>query len=184
MSVYFNTLPIPLFLLLYIGILNPVLASESVFGATDAVKCYELSQFSASENGLSYCNSAILKGSLSKRDLAATYSNRGLIYSRLSQHESALKDHNRAIELRPELAPAYINRGNALYRLNSFEDAMQDYEKAISIGWGPIHLAHYNKGLIYLKSKNKTKARAAFRKALEISPDSKMIRSRLESISD
>lgn len=171
------------FYLLFLSVaVNPAIASSTVLGSTDAMMCYEQSKASVSIDSLVHCNNALLKGRLSKHDLAATYSNRGLIYSKLSKFEKALKDHNKAIELRPELAPAYVNRGNTFYRLKSFEDAIEDYEKAIVLGGGPVHIALYNKGMVYLKIRNKREAEAAFRKALEIYPESKMIRSRLESL--
>ncbi|MDZ7685320.1 MAG: tetratricopeptide repeat protein [Gammaproteobacteria bacterium] len=50
---------------------------------------------------------AIRNDDLTRRDLAATLSNRGIILSANGKYREALKDHNRAIELAPSLAPCH-----------------------------------------------------------------------------
>lgn len=154
-------------------------ASETVLGSTEAMECYQGSQLSVGSSNLIPCNQAILKGGMSKRDLAATYSNRGLIFSKLGALQKALDDHNKAIHLRPQLAETYINRGNTYYRLSQFDEALNDYNKALELGTGKAQFALYNTGLVYLKLRNFQLARKSLEKALELAPESGMIRSKL-----
>ena len=44
---------------------------------------------------------------------AVEYSNRGVTFGNLGQHERAIQDYDRAIALDPNLATAYSNRGNS-----------------------------------------------------------------------
>ena len=155
-------------------------ASGTVFGSTDSMLCYEESQRSAGADSLLPCNKAIDSGQLNRRDLAATYSNRGVIHSKLGFQDRALKDHEKAVEMLPDMSAAYINRGNAYYRLGQYDEALKDYEKAISLQAGPVVMAYYNSGLTYLKISNPGEARKFFRKALELSPENTMIQSKLE----
>lgn len=163
---------------------NTNAASSTVFGSTDAVKCYEDSRSVPSIESIITCNNAIMNGNLSKRDLAATYTNRGLIYAKNRRFDKALDDHNKAIQLKPDLMEVYINRGNAYYRMSEYDKAMKNYEKAVALGEGPTQIAHYNMGMIFLKYKDKPSARKAFLKALEIVPESSTIRERLDLMGD
>lgn len=132
--------------------------------------------------GIRYCDEAISKGDLSRRDLAATYSNRGLIYAGNGEMKRALADHNKAIEILPTLSQAYINRGNVYHHMSRYEDALADYRRAIDLATGPRHVPHYNAGLTLLKMKRTDEALAAFKTALEFQPDSHRIQSKIEYI--
>ncbi|MBD3648055.1 MAG: hypothetical protein HUJ31_11535, partial [Pseudomonadales bacterium] len=91
--------------------------TSTVLGSTDARRCYQESQLVLSSSGLPWCNAAIKSGELTRRDLAATYSNRGLIYAGIGELELALRDQMKAIELQPAMAQAYINRGNVYHHM-------------------------------------------------------------------
>lgn len=171
-------------IVLLVSIPNTNAASSTVFGSTDAVKCYEDSRLTPSVESIITCSNAIMNGNLGKRDLAATYSNRGLIYAKNRHFDKALDDHNKAIQLKPDLMEVYINRGNAYYMMSEYDKAMKNYEKAVALGEGPTQIAHYNMGMIFLKYKDIPSARNAFLKALEIVPKSSAIRERLDLIGD
>lgn len=49
------------------------------------------------------------------------------------QHEEAIKDFTRAIELLPDFAKAYTYRGSAKFDLGDWDSAYDDYTKAIEI---------------------------------------------------
>ena len=161
---------------------GPAWSTGTVFGATNAMACYEASQETASSSGLEPCNKAILQGDLNRRDLAATYSNRGVILSKMGKYENALEDHHKAVALRDDLPEIYINRGNAYYRMQQYEEALADYERAIPLNGGSGYLAHYNRGLVLIKLRDISGARTALEKALEMMPGNQMIQSRLDSL--
>ncbi|MEM7184934.1 MAG: tetratricopeptide repeat protein, partial [Spirochaetota bacterium] len=54
-------------------------------------------------------------------------------YSDLQDHEKAIEDYTKAIDINPEDVDAYCNRGIAHYYLKDYEKAMEDYTKAIDI---------------------------------------------------
>lgn len=180
-------IPIRLKFLLFIFLLSllsqkVMAASSTVIGSTAAQRCYQESQVVLSMDGVKYCNEAISKGDLSRRDMAATYSNRGLIYAGNGELEQALADHNKSLEILPTLPQAYINRGNVYHHMNRYEDALADYRRAIDLETGPRHVPHYNAGLTLLKMKRTDEALAAFKAALEFQPDSHRIQSKIDYI--
>jgi tetratricopeptide (TPR) repeat protein len=62
-----------------------------------------------------------------------TYVLRGDAY--LQQHDfaSALRDYNRAIDLKPDLARAYCQRGNLYYEQGRLDQARQDWEHVLQL---------------------------------------------------
>lgn len=161
-----------------------VAESSTVFGSTNAQRCFQESQLVLSGAGLQYCNDAIKGGDLTRRNLAATYSNRGLIFVGIGELERALDDQMKAIELVPTLAQAYINRGNVYHHMKDFEKALADYRRAMELESGPRAIPHYNAGLTLLRMKRNDEALAAFRKALEFSPDSKAISEKIKYLEE
>jgi len=168
------------FLLLAMVPLQGSSSTSTVLGTTEAMRCYQQSQLVLDMQGISDCDRAITEGELTKRDLAATYSNRGLIYAGNGELEKALADHNKAIEILPTLGQAYINRGNVYHHMQRYEAALADYRKAIALEVSPRHVPWYNTGLTLLKLKRFDEALAAFRKALPFAPDSRQIKDKIE----
>jgi tetratricopeptide (TPR) repeat protein len=92
---------------------------------------------------------------------AVSFDNKG-------QHDQAIKDSNKALEINPMLADAYINRGNAYYEKGQFDQAIKDYSKAIEIDLG-YALAYKNRGFTYLvKLGDKVKGCADLKRACEL----------------
>jgi len=171
-----------LFLLLLI-IVESTLAADTVLGPSDAYLCFEESRWGKSIRGISYCDRAIADNeSLSKRDLAATYSNRGIIYSANSIYDLAIRDHNQAIAIRPLLAQAIVNLGNVYFRMGEYEKAVVNYDQALQVT-GSAHTTTYlNRGLAQLEMKNYEQAKASFRQAQALSPGSSRIVELLEEV--
>ena len=157
-------------------------AASTTLGATDAVMCYQESLVSFSNQGISYCNDAINRGKLSRRDLAATYSNRGIIHLKNGKYEKALKDHDRAVRIKPDLPQVHINRGNVLYHTHDYEEALTEFDKAIETNHGLVAITLFNKALTLLKLRRITEAKTALELALEADPQSKRIKDKLEDI--
>ncbi|MCZ6502937.1 MAG: tetratricopeptide repeat protein [Gammaproteobacteria bacterium] len=157
-------------------------AASTTFGSTDAVKCYQESLFRFSNQGVSYCNDAINRGELNRRDLAATYSNRGIIHLKNGKYEKALKDHDRAVRIKPDMPQVHINRGNVLYHTHDYEEALIEFDKAIETDHGLVAISLFNKALTLLKLRRITEAKTTLEFALEADPQSKRIKDKLEDI--
>lgn len=173
--------------LFVLGLLWPaslVAASSTTIGATDAQRCFDESRLPLSDYGLTYCDNAIKKGDLTRRDLAATLSNRGIILARIGRYSEALQDHEKAIATLPNLAELYINRGNAYYHTLDYASALEDYRRAADLEAHPRHTPWYNMGLTHMRLRQLEEARQAFERALELSPGSDKIRAQLESLAD
>ncbi len=155
-----------------------VSASGTVLGANDAVLCFHESQMKFGDDPGS-CTKALRNGALTRRDQAATYSNRGIIFARMDEYERALQDHNKAIELMPDMAQLYINRGNVYYRLRQYEEALREYQHATDMGSVPLYLPYFNAGLALLKLKRDAEAVTVLERALELAPESHKVQTRL-----
>ena len=51
----------------------------------------------------------------------------------MGQHEAALADYDKAIDLKPDYADAYSNRGVAKAALGQHDNALDDYDRAIDL---------------------------------------------------
>ena len=83
-------------------------------------------------------------------DYAEAYINRGAAYANLNQHERAIEDYDKAIELNPDFAEAYNKRGIAYAKLNQYERAIEDFDRTIKLN--PDYAEAYgNRGIAYSK---------------------------------
>lgn len=81
----------------------------------------------------------VWKDSLSLWNNAATseqtspkvFMNRGTIYAEKQLHELAIKDFNKALELKSDYAEAFYNRGLAYFHLKKYSESINDYSSAI-----------------------------------------------------
>ena len=62
------------------------------------------------------------------------YDRRGLCYAKSGNHEQAVKDFDKAIELNPKYAVAFINRGTSYEMLGNHEQSIKDIQTAARIG--------------------------------------------------
>lgn len=129
-----------------------------------------------SASDIEVCTTAIEYQMLVPHDLAATYSNRGILHARKGNYPAALKDHNRAHSLAPEVASIYINRSNTLVAVKRYEDALQDLDNAIAIADATLPVAHYNRALMFKTLGDTEAARADAERAAELSPESEAYR--------
>lgn len=107
-------------------------AAESViFNESAAHLCYLEALRGSTLVETEDCDAAIEHQSLKREDFAATLSNRGLLLARSGDLDSALKDHDRAIESAPEIPSLYVNRANTYSRAQRLAEARADLDRAM-----------------------------------------------------
>ena len=96
----------------------------------------------------------------------------------LGEHEKAIINYTRAIDLNPQYAEAYNNRGVANAALGKYEEAIKDYTKAIKLDSQDAE-AYNNRGFANVALKKYTEAITDFNKAIEFdSQDAKFYSNR------
>lgn len=140
----------------------------TTFGTSAARGCY-LDAGDGVTRDTERCDKA-LDGPLSERDAVATLVNRGVVLNRAGRYEDAVRDFNAALSRDPSVPEAMLNRGNARLLQNRPDEAVADYEASLAAGLAEAHVAWHNIGLAWYAKANLIRARAAFRKALEIRP--------------
>jgi tetratricopeptide (TPR) repeat protein len=151
-------------------------AATVLLNESPAYLCYRAALRGDADSGIESCTTAIESQALPPQDLAATYSNRGLLRSRSGELSDALKDHDKAIRLAPELGSLYVNRANTYVRAKRMNDAMSDLERAIDIADASLAAAHYNRALLFQRLGDGRAARADAERAAELSPETEAYR--------
>ncbi len=125
-----------------------VIGSNSI-----AQECYRASTAAAlsgfaSRSDVEVCSKAVAHGNLKRRDLIATYVNRGVINTALQDFRAAAKDYNRAIGMDDEVPEAYVNRGNLWFMAERYQEAIADYDQALKFGFSQPYVALLNRGMV------------------------------------
>ena len=168
--------------------LNVNAQSMSVIGGGSyARNCYMASTLaiqlnSASDADTEECDQAILHGRLTRKDLLATYVNRGILYGAMEDYQKALKDYRTAIDLGPETGEVYVNLGNLYLLSQKYDVAIQQYTTAIELTLTKDHIAHFNRAMAYENNKEFANAEADYRRAIELSPEWVLPQLRLERL--
>lgn len=153
-------------------------AAETIlFNESAAYQCYLAAAGDGGAMDVEICTRAIEHQPLGVEDLAATYSNRGLLRSRIGDLEDALSDHAKAIRIAPDIGSLYVNRANTYLKAKRLNDALDDLERAIAIGDDSLAAAHYNRALLFQRLGDGQAARADAQRAAELSPETEAYRS-------
>src|SRR5215470_6399042 len=94
----------------------PAQAAVTVIGGGMARACYEAVEYQKvpGEKAIEVCTMALEQETgLSRRDKAATYTNRGILHMRAGRNQRALWDYHKGISLMPDLYEAKVNLGAA-----------------------------------------------------------------------
>ena len=137
---------------------------------------------SASKEDLQECDQAILHGRLTRKDLLATYVNRGILHGAMEDYQKALKDYRTAIELGPKTGEVYVNLGNLYLLSQKYDVAIEQYTTAIELTLTKNHIAHFNRAMAYENNKEFDNAEADYRRAIELSPEWVLPQLRLERL--
>ena len=156
-------------------------------GGSYARNCYMASTLaiqlnSASDADIQECDQAILHGRLTRKDLLATYVNRGILYGAMEDYQNALKDYRTAIDLEPDTGEVYVNLGNLYLLSRKYDVAIQQYTTAIELTLAKNHIAHFNRAMAYENNKEFDNAEADYRRAIELSPEWVLPQLRLERL--
>lgn len=150
--------------------------SVTIFGGNAAQDCFQTAAFStriadASRSDLKECNDAIIYGRLNRRDLAATYINRGIINVHIGDVGQAEKDYLTALDMSDRTPETFLNLGNLQYLMSNFHRAIADYDHAESLGVSQQHILFLNRGMALARLGSLDEAEAQYLKALEVRPD-------------
>lgn len=116
------------------------------------------------------CKTALTE-TLSKKDLAATHVNLGVLLMRKGDYAEAQTHYTKAIEKRPNLAEAYINHAASLIYTADYDAAITSLDTAIEIGTEKMPEALYNRAVAYDRLKNYKGAYKDLKQALALRPD-------------
>lgn len=97
----------------------------------------------------------------------------GTALAEARQWDEAVKSYKKAIELPTLTIPETANQnlGLALYHLKRYREAEQTLRFAISLD-PKMQAAYYNLGLVFVAENRRDEAKAAFRQARQLGPDS------------
>jgi tetratricopeptide (TPR) repeat protein len=96
--------------------------------------------------------------------------NLGNVDEEIGEHDRAIENYGRAIELNPGYVPAYYNRAGAHYAKADYDQAIEDYGRAIQLK--PNYAdAFNNRGVAYLAKGAVDKAIADFGAAIRLNPN-------------
>lgn len=102
----------------------------------------------------------------------------GNCYSLQKDHETALKNFQRAVQLNPRFAYGHTLCGHEYVALEDFENGIKSYQSALRVD-ARHYNAWYGLGMIYLRQEKFEFSEHHFRMALRINPHSSVIMSYL-----
>ena len=173
--------------LVFLPITGYAQSMSVIGGGSYARNCYMASTLaiqlnSASDADIQECDQAILHGRLTRKDLLATYVNRGILYGAMEDYQRALKDYRTAIDLGPQTGEVYVNLGNLYLLSQKYDVAIEQYTTAIELTLTKNHIAHFNRAMAYENNKQFDNAEADYRRAIELSPEWVLPQLRLERL--
>jgi tetratricopeptide (TPR) repeat protein len=142
------------------------------YGKGPALDCYELVK-SKRLNGstLEICDTALKDDTLSPKNRAATYNNRGIVNMRNNNRAAAERDYDAALKISPNIAETQINLGAMFYANDMFTEAVSVLNQGVKADdRGSRAVAHYNRALALEKLGELDEAYADLQAAVRIDP--------------
>jgi tetratricopeptide (TPR) repeat protein len=171
----FSALPLVSIACLAIVAAPSAQAAVTVLGNGVAHSCYEFAEFGGNPtDGINTCTFALEQTTLSVRDRAATFVNRGILRARREDADGALADYDRGLAMDASLAEGYVDRGAVMIVLRRYDDAVAEIDKGISLGANRLQIAYYDRAIADEALGNIRAAYEDYKKAAQIQPDFKL----------
>jgi tetratricopeptide (TPR) repeat protein len=153
--------------------MTPAGAGTFSIGNSYALDCYQAAHARDHDtNALYHCNLALDQEGLDAANRAATLVNRGVLYMRNRNYNSAERDFNRAMATDEANPEAYLNMAIAHLQKNENDTSvMPMIEKAIALNTKEQALAYYSRGVLHERNGNIRQAYYDYKKAHELAPD-------------
>lgn len=158
---------------LAVSVAAPSQAAVTVVGGGLARDCYEAVEYArvSTKDAIKLCDLALEQEVLTRRNRAATFTNRGILYMRDGRNERALADYKKSLSLMPILETK-VNLGAALYGLKRYTEALDALNEGIATDvLNARAIGFYNRALTHERLGNVQAAYFDFRAALDIKPD-------------
>jgi tetratricopeptide (TPR) repeat protein len=147
-------------------------AATTVLGNGLAHICSESAKAGSDDpRAVDVCSMAIESESLTRRDLAGTYVNRGVLKMRRKGFLDAHGDFNIAIKLAPTMGEAFVNRGGALLGERRYAEALADIDRGLGLNPEEPEKAYYNRALVHEAMDDITSAYFDYQRAVALKPD-------------
>lgn len=142
----------------------PAIILLSVFAVLFSLKTY--ARCGVWENGMTLWNDVIDQD----ETVSEAYFNRAVFLMNEKRNDDAIRDFNKAIQLKPGYAEAFFNRGVVFVREKRNGEAIKDFNKAIELKPDCAE-AYVNRGIFFGIEKRSDDAISDFNKAIELKHD-------------
>lgn len=147
-------------------------ASNLIIGGGSAQECSDAAEKGRTDNrAVLACTTALEVETLSFRDRARTYVNRGVLQMRQRQFDAARADFDQASAIDPNLGEAYVNRGATFVGEERYREGVEQIDKGLSMGVRAPEKAFFNRGLANEGLGDLTAAYNDYSRAAQLKPD-------------
>ncbi|HEY4030983.1 MAG TPA: tetratricopeptide repeat protein [Caulobacteraceae bacterium] len=121
-------------------------------------------------DSISTCDDALAAGALDRKDLAATYVNRGILEMSRERYDVAEKNFSSALTLLPKLPEAHVDLGSTMINMKKYDEGVRETELGLQLGSKEPERGYYNLGIAYERLGNIQKAYESYRQASMLDP--------------
>lgn len=147
-------------------------ASTLIIGGGAAKDCATAALDGRSdETSVTTCTLALKTETLSFRDRARTYVNRGVLQMRRRDFDGAVRDFDEASRIDPALGEAFVNRGAAYVGSERYGEGLAQIDQGLALGVKDPEKAYYNRAIANENLGDVTAAYRDYTKAAELDPD-------------
>jgi tetratricopeptide (TPR) repeat protein len=146
-------------------------ASTLVIGGGAAKDCANAAiEGRQDASSVTTCTLALETETLSFRDRARTYVNRGVLHMRQRDFDGAVSDFNEASRIDPNLGEAFVNRGAAYVGTSRYGEGLTQIDQGLALGVKDPEKAYFNRGVANESLGDVTAAYRDYSKAAELAP--------------
>jgi tetratricopeptide (TPR) repeat protein len=121
-------------------------------------------------DSIANCDDAIAGAVLDRKDLAATYVNRGILEMSRENYRVAEDNFHSALTYIPKLPEAHVDMGSTLINQHRYQEGVKETELGLSLGSKEPQRGWYNLGIAYERLGNLQKAYESYRQASVLDP--------------